>query len=230
MVFVLAAPCWIGVAATTRGWHLLFLTDFADQAVVLPLAATVLALLVAVGWRKGAAAWALSVCGVLAVMLVFKLVVFACGWRVPWTGLSSPSGHTAASAVVYGGLLSLMAPPSAAGAVFAALAGGLVALVFGLTRLALHVHTVADVVCGAAVGVAGTVLMRALAGARPRRPLGPKLMVVVCAVVLLFHGRRLEAETRIRWLALDVWPLSACTEPGRRIVVDAISLLSHGGQ
>jgi membrane-associated phospholipid phosphatase len=192
-----------------------FLTDFADQAVVLPLAAVVCVLLAAFGWRRGAVAWALSVGGVLAVMLVFKLVVFACGWRVPWTGLSSPSGHTAASAVVYGGLLSLAAAPSVAGTVFAAMAGGLVALLFGLTRLALHVHTVADVVCGAAVGVAGAVLMRRFAGAPPRRPFWRRLVLAICTVALLFHGRRLEAETRIRWLALDVWPLSACKEPGR---------------
>ena len=223
---MLAAPCWNGVSATTRGGsfgqRLTFLTDFADQAVVLPLAAVVLVLLVALGWRRGAASWALCVCGVLSVMLVFKLVVFACGWRVPWTGLSSPSGHTAASAVVYGGLLSLVAAPSAAGTVFAALAGGLVALVFGLTRLALHMHTVSDVVCGAMVGIAGAVLMRRLAGTRPQRPLGSKLTLAVCTVLLLFHGRRLEAETDLRWLALDVWPLSACTEPGHGIVVTSI--------
>ena len=195
---------------------------------VLPLAVAVFVLLVALGWRRGAVSWALSVGGVLAVMLVFKLVVFACGWRAPWTGLSSPSGHTAASAVGYGGVLSLVAAPSAASTVFAALAGGFVALVFGLTRLALHVHTVSDVLCGALVGVAGAVLMRRLAGMRPNRPLGSRLMVAVCAVAVLFHGRRLEAESRLRWLALDVWPLSACTEPGRPIVVTSISSMFDG--
>ena len=192
-----------------------FLTDFADQAVVLPLAATVFLLLLQLGWRRGAASWAVCVAGVLGSMLVFKLVILACGWRVPWTGLSSPSGHTAASAVVYGGLLSLLAAPSAAGTLFAALAGGCVALAFGLTRLALHLHTVSDVVFGAVVGVAGAVAMRRLAGHRPRRALWPRLTLGALVVMAVFHGRRLEAETRIRRLALDVWPLSACVEPGQ---------------
>ena len=189
------------------------LTDFADQAVVLPLAAMVFVMLALFGWRRGAAAWALCVVGVLGAMLVFKMAVFACGWRVPWTGLSSPSGHTAASAVVYGGLLSLLVAPTAAGTAFAAMAGGFVALVFGLTRLALHVHTISDVVAGAAVGVAGAVAMRRLAGVPPTRLPWPRLTVAVLVVVAVFHGRRLEAETRIRWMALDVWPLSACAAP-----------------
>ena len=101
-----------------------FLTDFADQAVVLPVAGAVLVLLLATGWRRGALAWAGCVSGVLAVMLALKLVTLACGWRVPWTGLYSPSGHTAASAVVYGGLLALLIRPDAAGTAVAALAGG----------------------------------------------------------------------------------------------------------
>jgi len=190
-----------------------FLTDFADQAVVLPVAATVLVVLLALGWRRGAAAWALSVGGVLGVMLVLKLITFACGWRVPWTGLASPSGHTAAAAVVYGGLLALLVPRGLGGTLVAALAGGVVALIFGLTRLALQVHTVPDVIVGAAVGVVGAVLLRKLAGDRPATLSSPRLAVAACVVMLLFHGHRLEAETRIRWLALDVWPLSAC-RPG----------------
>ncbi len=189
-----------------------FLTDFADQAVVLPVAGAVLVLLLASGWRRGALAWAGCVAGVLGVMLMLKLVTLACGWRVPWTGLSSPSGHTAASAVVYGGLLALLIRPSTAGTGLAALAGGSVALLFGLTRLALQVHTVADVVVGAAVGVAGAVVMRRLAGQGPRH-LSWRGLVLVAGIMLVLHGRRLEAETRIRWLALDTWPLSACREP-----------------
>ena len=86
------------------------------------------------------------------------------------------------------------------------------AVVFGLTRLALQVHTVPDVVVGAAVGVAGAVLMRRLAGERPHR-LSWQGLVLVAATMVLLHGHRLEAETRIRWLALDTWPLSECREP-----------------
>lgn len=187
-----------------------FLTDFADQAVVLPLAACVLLGLVAVGWRRGAACWAVAVAGVLAVTLALKLVAMACQSHLGWADLRSPSGHTAAAAVVYGGLLALLAPPSRAGTWLAAVAGGMAALLFGLTRLALQVHTVPDVLVGAAVGVAGAVLMRHAAGPRPARLRAPWLLLAACTVIVVFHGERLEAEGRIHWLALDLWPLDRC--------------------
>lgn len=190
-----------------------FVTDFADQAVALPLAATILVFLLALGWRRGALAWGVGVGGVLGIMLVLKLVTFACVWRVPWTGLSSPSGHTATAAVVYGGLLAMLLPRGWGSTLVAAIAGGAFALVFGLTRLALQVHTVPDVIVGAAVGVAGAVSLRRLAGDRPTGLSSPRLTLVAFVVMLLFHGHRLEAETRIRLLALDIWPLTLCRAP-----------------
>jgi membrane-associated phospholipid phosphatase len=193
---------------------MIFLTDFADQAVALPLAATVLVILLALGWRRGALAWAGCVGGVLALMLVLKLITFACIWRAPWMGITSPSGHTATAAVVYGGLLALLVPRGVRGTLVAALAGGVFALIFGLTRLALEVHTVADVIVGAVVGVAGAMLLRHLAGDRPARLSSPRIALAACVVMLLFHGHKLEAETRIRYLALDLWPLSLCRGPG----------------
>jgi membrane-associated phospholipid phosphatase len=191
---------------------MLFLTDFADQAVVLPVAAVVLVVLLMLGWRRGALAWVLGVGGVLVTMLVLKLIVFACIWRLPWLGLSSPSGHTAAAAVVYGGLLALLVPRQRGGPLLAALAGGALASLVGFTRLAMRVHTVPDVVVGAAVGVAGAVLLRSFAGVRPERLSSPRLVLAVCVAIGLFHGHRLAAETRIRWLALDIWPLSLCRQ------------------
>ena len=38
-----------------------FLTDFADQAVVLPLVLVLALVLAAQGWRRGAAAWLVAV-------------------------------------------------------------------------------------------------------------------------------------------------------------------------
>jgi membrane-associated phospholipid phosphatase len=195
---------------------MLFLTDFADEAVVLPVAAVVLVVLLMLGWRRGALAWLLGVGGVLGIMLVLKLIVFACIWRLPGLGLVSPSGHTAAAAVVYGGLLALLAPRHRGGALLGALAGGAFALLVGLTRLALHVHTVPDVVVGAAVGVTGAMLLRRFAGVRPETLSSPRLVLTACVAIGLFHGHRLAAETRIRSLALDVWPLSLCRQGDAR--------------
>ena len=182
-----------------------FLTDFADQAVVLPLAGAVLASLVALGWRRGAAAWGGCVAGVLAVMLVLKLTAMACATHLAWSGIDSPSGHTATATMVYGGLFVLLTPRAAA--IQAAIA---VAFVIGLTRLALHVHTVADVVLGGAIGLAGVALLSRLVGPRPPCLRAPWLLVPVCIVMLVFHGDRLQAEAGIRWFALDIWPFSVC--------------------
>ncbi len=186
-----------------------FLTDFADQAVVLPLAAYVLLVLAGLGWRRGALAWGAAVGGVLGVMLVLKLVAFACASHLAWTGVVSPSGHTATAAVVYGGLLALLATRSTRSTLVAAGLGGAFAALVGLTRLMLHVHTAGDVLVGAAVGVAGAVLMRRLAGVRPSRPSSPWILLVGCVVVFALHGTRLEAESRLHWLAVGVWALSA---------------------
>ena len=84
------------------------------------------------------------------------------------------------------------------------------AFVIGLTRLALHVHTVADVVLGGAIGMAGVALLSRLVGPRPPCLRAPWLLVPVCIVMLVFHGDRLQAEAGIRWFALDIWPFSVC--------------------
>ena len=212
-MFLWPATCGIAQASATapaRPPEVNFLTNFADQAVTLPLAACVFVILLALGWRRGALAWGACVAGVLAVMLVLKLVTLACGAHFAWTGLVSPSGHTATAAVVYGGLFALLARGARRVTPVAACAGGVMALGTGLTRLALHVHTVADVVAGAAVGVMGAVLMAHLAGPRPSRLGAPWLLAGACLVLLVFHGDRLEAESRLHWLAFDVWPLSGC--------------------
>jgi membrane-associated phospholipid phosphatase len=194
-----------------------FLTDFADEAVALPLAFTVsLALLVA-GWRRGALAWAVVVPATLLAVVVAKMMVVACGPFLPLHGLKSPSGHTASAAVVYGGLLSLLLPAPARGArrpFVALLLAAMFAVAFGGSRLALHVHTRSDVVAGACLGIAGALALARLAGPRP-----PGLRVAIpvataCAVVLLLHGTHLRAEMQIDRMARLVWPLTLCCRPG----------------
>src|SRR5580700_3091621 len=55
-----------------------FITDFADQAVILPLVFAIGIALLVQGWRRGAAAWTLAVLATFATMLVLKLVFMAC--------------------------------------------------------------------------------------------------------------------------------------------------------
>src|SRR5271167_1421578 len=86
----------------------LFITDFADQALILPLVLAVAMSLLLQGWRRGAGAWLLAVFMTSAVMLVLKLGFLACSTSLGTNDLHTPSGHVAAATVVAGGLAALV--------------------------------------------------------------------------------------------------------------------------
>jgi len=170
-----------------------FLTDFADQAVMLPVVAAIALVLAAFGRRRAALVW-LGVTGVTFVLvLVLKLGFQACGPVFgPWD-LRSPSGHTAAASVVAGGLAALLTGRPRTALPIATLA----ALTIGFSRLELGFHSLPEVVMGAIVGVAGAAVFSRLAGPAPRR--GPVwLLAVAVGVAMLSHGFRLPAEAAIR--------------------------------
>lgn len=169
---------------------MMFTTDFADQAVVLPLWLALGAVLAVLGWRRGALAWLAAVGGTLLAVGLAKLFLLSCGPA----GLRSPSGHTAAAGVVCGGLAVLAGWRGARVAV-AALAG---AALIGATRLALGAHSPAEVAAGAAAGLAGALALARLAGPRPPGLRLRWLAVTLAVVVSLFHGLRLPAEAVLR--------------------------------
>ncbi len=189
-----------------------FVTDFADQAVVVPVCACAVLGLALAGWRRGAAALGLTSAAVLAVMMLLKLLALGCGLFPTWTDITSPSGHTAAAAMVYGGFLGLalrrFIGPLAAGC----LASLPIAAVVGASRLAIHVHTPAEVALGALVGLAGVLAMIYLAGAPPRLLRPWRVVLAGLFIMLLLHGLRLPAETQIRWASFHVWPFSLCRQ------------------
>lgn len=176
-----------------------FLTDFADQAVVLPVVVAVALVLAILGWRRGALVWLGVVGATFAVILVLKLGFLGCEPVFGRWNLHSPSGHTAAASVIVGGLVTLLA-----GGTWAAIAGAIMgAVVIGSSRLELGFHSLPEVLIGAAVGIAGTVMLARLAGRPPiLRPI--PLLAVTVGVALLIHGSRLGAEEKIRWVANDL--------------------------
>ena len=181
-----------------------FLSDFFDQAVVLPLTFAVALALALGGWRRGAAAWLVCIAATLAAVLLGKLLVCACGPPLPLS-LRSPSGHTAAAAVACGGLLALLAPPGRRALLLAVAGAAAAAALIGATRLALGVHSGSDVLVGGAVGIAGAAGLSQLAGARPpglRRvlPVGAAL-----ATMVVFHGVHLHAEDGILGICHAFW-------------------------
>jgi membrane-associated phospholipid phosphatase len=189
-----------------------FVTDFADLAVVLPLVVCVAAALAASGWWRGGGAVLAAAVATLSAMLMLKLLFLACASGSPRP--VSPSGHVGAGTVTYGGLAALWLrrrwPIVAAVAVGALPVAGLLAA----SRLALHVHSLGEVLAGACVGVSGAALMAWLAGPpQPGLRIRRSTMAAVAVVVVLLHGTRVPAEARIHgwsgWM-----PRGVCAQLG----------------
>jgi membrane-associated phospholipid phosphatase len=187
-----------------------FLTAFADQAVLLPLAACVVFGFAVSGWRRGALGWGTAVAGTLAVMLVLKLWLIPCGHLLPLSSLRSPSGHTAGAAVVYGSLLAIWIRHRSGTALWTAPVAILFVMLIGATRLALGVHSPIEVLSGGAVGLAGAILAVGLAGPPPAQFRFRALAIAMVVVVVIFHGLRLPAEAEITRLSFTMWPFSIC--------------------
>jgi membrane-associated phospholipid phosphatase len=170
-----------------------YFTDFADQAVLLPLAFVVAGCLGISGWWRGAGAWLLGVGATLIVMLILKVGFIACSGDPL---LRSPSGHTAAAAVVCGSLVVVLGGNRR----FALPVALLAALLIGGSRLELGVHSWLEVVVGAAAGLGGAALTARYAGPMPRFQRNRIVLAAVLVVVLL-HGMHLPAEAHIRDIA-----------------------------
>ena len=172
-----------------------FLTDFADQAVILPVVVAIAAVLAMLGWWRGAISWLFAVGTTFGAVLGLKLGFLACGPVFgPWS-LHSPSGHTAAAAMVAGGLAALATGRRHVALPVAILAAG----VIGATRVGLGFHSVPEACLGGALGVAGAALLPGLAARqRARRPVS--LLVAAAVVAAMMHGLRLPAEAAI-WRA-----------------------------
>jgi membrane-associated phospholipid phosphatase len=187
---------------------MMFLTNFADQAVMLPVVAAIACVLAIQGWRRGALVWLGVVAVTFGLILLLKLVFLACPPLFGPTDIRSPSGHVAAATVVCGGLAALLTRCRASILPVALFA----AAVIGVSRLMLGAHSVPEVVLGALVGLAGAIALRALAGAPPAMRPG-RLLAVVVIVAALFHGMRLPAEAAIRHTALRAAQMLSVCQP-----------------
>jgi membrane-associated phospholipid phosphatase len=185
-----------------------FLTDFADQAVMLPIIAAVALLLAVRGQRHAALVWLTAIGATFAVVLLLKLCFMACGPVFAGAALRTPSGHTAAASVVAGGLMALFTARR-----WMVLAAALLAaVVIGWTRLSLGVHSVPEVLVGGLLGVAGAgVMSRALRQPAVKRP-APVLGVVVVLAILL-HGVRLPAEAAIARVSVAAFDFVPACRP-----------------
>lgn len=185
-------------------------TDFADQAVVLPVATAVgLLLCLERRWRE-AGSWTAAIVLVLGAVAVLKMLCAACDWLWPALGpaglaIRSPSGHAASAAILVGSMGGLLGARGRLGAGPSALLCAVLAgTAIGLTRVALHAHSPAEVVVGAALGVAGALAFAAMLGRGTRA--GPPVWALAGAVLVaaLQHGHHLAAEPALQGLGAQL--------------------------
>ena len=182
-----------------------FLTDFADQAVVLPLIAVVALMLASLGWRRGAVASARCAVGAcFGAVLALKLVFFTCGPALRLSTLRGPSGHAAAAAMIAGGIAVALGRQKRRGRCHCrpqrpddrCNAGG--------TWLAFNRRGRRRCACWACWA-------RSASPGWPdhRRCCGfVGCLVSIAAVAVLLHGQHLNAESRVRAAAFSL-PLCA---------------------
>ncbi|WP_428486111.1 phosphatase PAP2 family protein [Rhodopila sp.] len=173
-----------------------YLTDFADQAVILPVVLAVAVTLALQGWRRGAITWLVVVMGTFAATLCAKLMFLSCSPLFGPMDVQSPSGHVAAATVVTGGLAAMLTRRRDS-IIPAALVA---AVVIGLSRLLLGMHSLPEVIIGALIGLAGAAALMRFAGRPPALRLSPLIAVVVIVATVL-HGLHLPAEAAIRHTA-----------------------------
>jgi membrane-associated phospholipid phosphatase len=173
-----------------------YLTDFADQAVVLPLVIGITVALAAQGWRRGAVAWLVVVTATFAATAASKLMFLACSPVFGSMDIHSPSGHVAAATVVTGGLAAMLTRRQISILPAAILA----ALVIGTSRLVLGMHSLPEVMLGALIGLAGAAALMRYAGPPPVLKPAPLIGVIV-VIAGLFHGLHFPAEAAIRHTA-----------------------------
>jgi membrane-associated phospholipid phosphatase len=186
-------------------YHLaISITDLGDSAVTLPMAGVTIAILLIARRVRPAVWWAGSIVATAVVIAVLKLLLTAAApHHHTLTGLTSPSGHVAVSAIVYGGFVLLIGPSLIRIWRVLAQSGAVVLVIaIAISRLVLHEHSVAETVVGLGVGVAALGLLRA---GLARVPIERVPVIALCAAALavigLMHGTRWHTEPMIRALA-----------------------------
>jgi len=189
-------------------------TNFGDQAIVLPLAVGVALVFALSGWRRGALAWTSAIGGTFALIVLLKLHFFACGPVSPGASFGNPSGHTAAAAAVYGALAAVIARSIRDDRRWALLCavviGVFLAAVIGETRLILDMHSMAEVVVGGAIGVGGAASFVLLAGPPSHLVRIERVVATGLLAMAMLYGYRLSAEAAIKSVAASLEPFSRC--------------------
>lgn len=179
-----------------------FITDFADAAVTVPLAIATLIFLILRRQVRPAFGWAIAIGGCAGLIGAAKVLLAGCGNPLAFAGISSPSGHAAIGAAVYGSLAMILATRLPAPARLAlAIGTALLVLAVAASRLALGSHTLAEVGLALAIGLAALAVFVRVAGKLPTDlPVG-WLAAADLALIVLRHGLRWPTERAVHGAA-----------------------------
>lgn len=180
-----------------------FLTDFGDTAVTVPLALLMAGFLLAAKEPRLAVGWGLAIVGCAGAIGGLKLVFAVCGHPIDGARVASPSGHTAMSIAVYGGFAAVAGAALTRRARAALIAGAALPVIgIPLSRTVVSGHTTIEVVVGVAVGIAGLgAIIAIMARYRPERLPLAWLAAGALIVFVLFHGTHWPAEQAVHGLA-----------------------------
>jgi membrane-associated phospholipid phosphatase len=168
-------------------WHLV--TRLGEAEILLPAAAlTAIALLAKPETRQLALRWVAFVC--LATALTVASKVAFIGWGLGWAviNFTGVSGHAMFSAAVYPVLMVSFVRPDAQGRHGRAIALGYsIALLIGISRIAIGAHSASEVLAGLLAGGTASALTLAWSAppARLMRPLVPIALVAWMALTPL---------------------------------------------
>lgn len=179
------------------------ITHLGTVGLVAPIALLMAIWLALRSGRADAIRW--SLCVLATGLLISLLKIWLIGCRLSPLDVISPSGHVGATAVVYGGALTIVLGPARQRWLWLALPLYLLWVVaMAWSRVQLHAHSLSEVCVGGIIGVTAAAIFAVGYQGTQR----PRLILIVVAGVLtvLFANLRptqlIQLEPELRKMAL----------------------------
>ncbi|MGN6480352.1 phosphatase PAP2 family protein [Luteibacter sp.] len=186
-------------------WHAI--TSFGDSALLLPLIAWMTLVLAFAPHRRDAIRWVVAAIACGGAVAFSKLIFMAWGIGPPGLDYTGISGHTALSVLTWPSLAALLVRKVRGPLAWIAIAAGAcLGLLVGLSRLALEVHSVSEVIMGALLGaIVATWFIHGL-NRTDALPTWHALLLGmgVIALWLVFYGRIFPSQHLLKDIAMWV--------------------------
>ncbi|CAI1119609.1 phosphatase PAP2 family protein [Serratia entomophila] len=187
------------------------LTFFGDSMLLLPSGIIIFAILIfAYPTWKQTCQWVLLFGGVGGIVCASKLAFMGWGIGIRELDFTGFSGHSALSASIWPVMLWLLAGRYSANVrKIAVLCGYALALLIGYSRLAIHAHSVSEVVTGLALGfiVSSTFLWLQRNVPPPRLSYRKIAAALLLPVVLINNGTAAPTQGLLEFIAVSIAPI-----------------------